>query len=65
MPESGTNAAQWPGGLMTLDEVEKRHILHMLEQCKGNKTKAAGRLGIARITLRAKLKQYGIADEAD
>jgi DNA-binding NtrC family response regulator len=59
------DAGEWPGGLMTLDQVEKRQILHMLELCKGNKTKAAGRLGIARITLRGKLKQYGIADEAD
>jgi len=58
-------AGEWPGGLMTLDEVEKRHILHMLEACKGNKTKAAGRLGIARITLRGKLKQYGITDDTD
>jgi len=63
--EAGTNATQWPGGLMTLDEVEKRHILYMLERCKGNKTKTADRLGIARITLRGKLKQYGIADDVD
>jgi DNA-binding NtrC family response regulator len=58
-------AGEWPGGLMTLDEVEKQHILYMLERCKGNKTRTAERLGIARITLRGKLKLYGIADESD
>ncbi|MFQ5512515.1 MAG: sigma-54-dependent transcriptional regulator [Candidatus Krumholzibacteriia bacterium] len=41
---------------MTLREVEQIQILKTLEQTKGNKSKAAGILGISRQTLREKLK---------
>lgn len=36
---------------LPLDEVEKRHILHMLALCGGNKSEAARRLGVSRRTL--------------
>jgi transcriptional regulator of acetoin/glycerol metabolism len=38
-------------GLVPLDEMQRRHTLHVLETVKGNKTKAAGILGISRATL--------------
>ncbi|MBF9645497.1 helix-turn-helix domain-containing protein, partial [Streptococcus pseudopneumoniae] len=38
-----------------LDAVERQHILRVLEQTEGNKTKAAGILGIQRRTLYKKL----------
>ena len=43
----------WP-----LARVEKNHILSVLEQVNGNRTKAAGILGIGRKTLQRKLKSY-------
>ncbi len=44
----------------TLDELEKSHILRVLELCEGQKTKAAALLGINRTTLWKKLRQYGL-----
>ncbi len=60
-----------PAGLLTftgdhvptLDELERTHILRVLELCEGQKTKAASMLGINRTTLWKKLRTYGI--EAD
>jgi DNA-binding NtrC family response regulator len=43
---------------MTLREVERIQIEKTLEQTKGNKSKAAGILGISRQTLREKLKTF-------
>ncbi len=46
---------------MTLKEVEQIQIERTLEQTKGNKSKAAGILGISRQTLREKLKTFEAA----
>jgi DNA-binding NtrC family response regulator len=43
----------------SLDDVERAHILHVVEQCGGNQTHAAEALGIDRVTLHNKLKRYG------
>jgi len=40
-----------PQGLVTLAEVERRHVEYVLEQVGGNKLEAAAILGIARATL--------------
>lgn len=45
--------------MATLAEVEKTHILRVLERCGGNKKQAADILAIDRSTLYAKLKQFG------
>jgi DNA-binding NtrC family response regulator len=44
----------------TLDELERQHILSVLDQCEGGKTRAAAVLGINRTTLWKKLRHYGI-----
>ena len=43
----------------TLEDIEKAHILEVLEECKGNQTLAAEVLDIDRVTLHNKLKKYG------
>jgi DNA-binding NtrC family response regulator len=47
-------------GVLLLDEVEKNHIVEVLEKSNGNKLLTAQRLGIATTTLYRKLRQYGI-----
>ena len=47
------------GGSRCLDDVEKEHILRVLDECSGNQTRAAEVLGIDRVTLHHKLKKYG------
>jgi len=43
----------------SLKDVEKTHILEILQECKGNQTEAAQVLDIDRVTLHNKLKKYG------
>lgn len=45
-------------GILSLREVEKRHISRMLEHTHGNKTQTAELLGIGLTTLYAKIKEY-------
>ncbi len=53
------------GQVRPLAEIEKLAIEHALKVCDGNKTRAATMLGIARQTLRTKLKEYAIGDDAE
>ena len=71
-PEERTPSEAAPGavpatmeaGLLPLAEVERRHILRVLDAVKGNRTAAARVLEIGRNTLARKLKEYGLGDEA-
>lgn len=65
-----------PEPMMALEALEKRHILSVIEQCKGNRTHAAKILDISIRTLRNKLNAYkadgvsvpvgdGISDEEE
>lgn len=45
---------------LALNDMEKKQIIHALEQAKGNRTLAAALLGIGRTTLYNKMKAYGI-----
>ncbi len=47
------------GSSRTLEDMEKVHILAVLDECKGNQTLAAELLDIDRVTLHNKLKKYG------
>ena len=48
-------------GLTTLEEVERRHILRVLEACKGHRQRAAQILGISERNLYRKLKEFQAA----
>ena len=45
---------------LALNDMERKQIIHALEQAKGNRTLAAALLGIGRTTLYNKMKAYGI-----
>jgi DNA-binding NtrC family response regulator len=49
--------------LMSLEEVERRHVLRVLEACQGNRTDAAKILDLDRKTLYRKLLRWGMSDE--
>jgi len=54
LPEhvSGNDGRQThPAELMSFDELQKRHLLHVLAEVRGNKARAAQILGISRTTL--------------
>lgn len=44
--------------LLTLEEVERRHVLTILDACGGNQTEAAKLLAIDRKTLARKLSRW-------
>jgi two-component system response regulator AtoC len=54
-----------PGVVRPLAELERMAIDHALRVSGGNKTRAAQLLGISRQTLRTKLKEEGVGDEAE
>jgi DNA-binding NtrC family response regulator len=43
----------------TLEDMERAHILRVVEECSGNQSHAADVLDIDRVTLYHKLKKYG------
>ena len=48
------------GSTLALDELERRHILKVLEYTRGNKAETARLLGIGIATLYRKLESYGV-----
>jgi two-component system, NtrC family, response regulator AtoC len=53
-------AAEDPAQLPTLEEVERRYVLKVLDAVRGNKTLAAKTLGLERRTLYRMLERYGL-----
>ncbi|MCQ2122910.1 MAG: sigma-54-dependent Fis family transcriptional regulator [Fibrobacter sp.] len=51
------------GEILTLEEMERRHILNALSVCNGNRTEVCKKLGISRATLWRKLKELKIEME--
>jgi DNA-binding NtrC family response regulator len=58
-------AAAANGELVSLAELEKRHIFAALEKTSQNRTHAAKLLGISVRTLRNKLSEYGVSGKED
>jgi two-component system, NtrC family, response regulator HydG len=54
MPRPGKS-----GPIRPLEDVEREYILAAVESVGGNRTRAAGNLGIGLATLKRKLKRYG------
>jgi two-component system response regulator HydG len=48
--------------ILTLEEVERRHVLKVLRACNGSRTEAAKILGIDRKTLARKLARWSPED---
>ena len=59
--ESRSEIVFRPG--VTLHQAEKEYILSALNHFGGNKTKAAGALGVTIKTLYNKIHSYGLAEE--
>jgi two-component system response regulator HydG len=59
-PLAGTDLTE----LLTLEEIERRHVLRVLEACDGNRTDAAKILDLDRKTLYRKLLRWGVSDDA-
>ena len=51
-------SSQDPMELITLEEMERRYIMYVLENTKGNRTLAARIMGVDRKTLYRKLQRY-------
>jgi DNA-binding NtrC family response regulator len=60
LPKDIVNRTAIHSSSSNLEEIEKNHILAVLEQANGNKTKTAELLGIGLTTLYRKLQSYGI-----
>jgi two-component system response regulator HydG len=55
-------AADDPSELVSLEEMERRYVLRVLQAFNGNKTAAARTLGIERKTLYRKLEGWGLRE---
>jgi two-component system response regulator HydG len=68
LPEELRGApAPAPGGgegPLRLADVERAHVLRVLQACGGSQAEAARALGIGRTTLWRKLREYGLAGDA-
>jgi len=63
LPQEPEDKTVFPGDLVSLSEVEKRYIGHVLKAVKASKTKASQILGISRPTLDKKIKDYQLDSE--
>ena len=64
--EAGTRATTPTNGVapgkLSLREAEKQLIIHALQECEGNRTEAAKKLGVSRRTLHRKLHEFELQD---
>jgi DNA-binding NtrC family response regulator len=60
LPVDHDEKGPFPDELVSLDQVEKSYIRHVLSSVKGSKTRASQILEISRPTLDKKIKDYGL-----
>jgi transcriptional regulator of acetoin/glycerol metabolism len=60
LPGKGMPGEQAPTESSRLDEMEKQHILKIINQNKGNVTRAARDLGISRTALHRRIRKYDL-----
>lgn len=60
---AGEARRPWPEEMLPLAEIERRHILRVMEFTKGDVTTAAQVLGVGRTTLYRRLKEYKEGEE--
>jgi transcriptional regulator with PAS, ATPase and Fis domain len=65
LTKSITKETPVPVKSMKLGEIEKEHILKVIDECNWNKSMAAKMLGISRPTLNEKLKRYAIEKKTE
>lgn len=58
---ASSSQGESPDGLISMEELERRHIVRVLEATQGNKSEAARILGFDRRTLYRKAERYGLA----
>jgi DNA-binding NtrC family response regulator len=63
LPVDHDEKSSFPSELVSLDQVEKSYIQHVLSAVKGSKTRASQILEISRPTLDKKIKDYGLDTE--
>ena len=59
-PASASPGTWTPPEGLTLDEIEKRTLEHVLRQTNGNRSLTAERLGISRRTIQRKIQDYNL-----
>ncbi|MCR9146630.1 MAG: sigma-54 dependent transcriptional regulator [Rhodobacteraceae bacterium] len=57
---AGQGTVTGEAAIETLELVEQRHILSVLDRCRGNRAEAARRLGVARKTIDRKCAAWGV-----
>jgi DNA-binding NtrC family response regulator len=62
VPAESQETPSYKENSMTLSEIEQKVILATLDQCEGNRTRTASKLGISLRTLRNKLRSYGVTN---
>ncbi len=60
LPMEAEERSLFARDLVSLDEIEKEYVRHVLTSVKGNKTRASQVLKISRPTLDKKIKDYGL-----
>jgi DNA-binding NtrC family response regulator len=57
---SGSSGVTGTKAVENLELVTKRHILHVLDRCEGNRAEAARRLGVSRKTIDRRFAEWGM-----
>lgn len=60
LPSSSNDAAEAVGDDASLETVTRQHIVQVFNECAGNVTHTAERLGMSRLAVRKRLQAYGL-----